>query len=292
MPLFALMDKDVAIPIVRIDTDKDTDKKVTDIFKQQLDYFNCHYDQKIEFYAGYTPRYNECFYLDNFDEAAALIDAINRNTAIPILDHKKIPMSKIKCLFVCTEFPNNPDKIAIQAFNKSQVLNIERSLWLSKNTFSMMEGVGFNIDEKLVAVIEGKIIRFKSFQRLRAIFDMEKYFSEATDEDVKSFSQNCKFKTNDGFDLLSVADTVVRTKITLINNSGVLNIDIKKLKAAAKKVKFKLETTEDASGVEVIVMPTTKKEIKNLLTFLDEDYFTSEISKRIFKSNSKRPVSE
>ncbi|WP_426466573.1 hypothetical protein [Proteus mirabilis] len=292
MPLFALMDKDVAIPIVRIVTDKATDKKVTEIFQQQFEYFKSHYDQEIEFYAGYSPRYNECFFLDDFDEALPLIDAINRNTAIPKLDHKKIPMSGIKCLFVCTAFPNSPDKIAIQSFNKGQILNIDRSLWLSKKTFSMMDGVGFNLDDKLVAVIEGKTIKFKSFQRLRSIFDMEKYFSEATDDDVKSFSQHCKFKTEVGFDLLSVADTVVRTKITLINNSGVLDIDLKKLKSAAKKVKFDLKTTTDASGVEVIAMPTTKKEIKNLLTFLDEDYFTSEISKTIYRSNSKRPVNK
>ncbi|MEQ5167446.1 DUF4868 domain-containing protein [Proteus terrae] len=290
MPLFALMDKDVAIPIVRIETDKTTDQKVTELFQKQYDFFNSHYDQAIEFYAGYSPRYNECFFLDDFIESAPLIDAINRNTAIPVLDYKKIPMSEIKCLFVCMEFPNNPNKIALQTFNKSQILNVSRSLWASKNMFSMTDGVGFNLGEKLVAVIDGTSIKFKSLQLLRSIFDMDKYFSEATDDDVKSFCQHSKFKTEDGFDLLSVADTVVRTKITLINHSGVLDLDLKKLKTAAKKVKFDLKTTTDSSGNEVIAMPTIKKEIKNLLTFLDEDYFTSEISKTIYKSNSKRPV--
>ncbi|HHN8303694.1 Kiwa anti-phage protein KwaB-like domain-containing protein [Morganella morganii] len=290
MPLFALMNKDVAIPIVRIETDKNTDKEVSELFQKQYNLFESHHDQSIEFYAGYSPRYNECFFLHDFQESLPLIDAINRNTAIPVLDYKKIPMSEIKCLFVGVEFPNNPNKIAIQTFNKSQILDVSRSLWASKNMFSMTEGAGFNLGEKLVAVIDGTTIKFKSFQLLRSIFDMEKYFSEATDNDVSSFCQHSKFKTEDGFDLLSVADTVVRTKITLINNSGVLDIDIKKLKTAAKKVKFDLKITTDSSGHEVILVPTTKKEIKNLLTFLDEDYFTSEISNTIYKSNSKRPM--
>ncbi|EHQ9369278.1 DUF4868 domain-containing protein, partial [Salmonella enterica] len=88
-----------------------------------------------------------------------------------------------------------------------------------------------------------------------------------------------------------VADTVIRTKVTLINKSGTLNNQtISKLKKAAKKINFPLQTNL-VSGVEKIVMPQEKKAIKALLDFLDEDIFTSEITQTIYKSNSKRKYS-
>ncbi|HCR2012812.1 TPA: DUF4868 domain-containing protein, partial [Enterobacter asburiae] len=60
------------------------------------------------------------------------------------------------------------------------------------------------------------------------------------------------------------------------------------LKAAAEKIGFPLKI-DNAGGHERIEMPQTKREIKALLDFLDEDIFTSEISQKVFKSNSKRP---
>ncbi|VTP62129.1 Uncharacterised protein [Serratia rubidaea] len=118
---------------------------------------------------------------------------------------------------------------------------------------------------------------------------MDRYFSEATDADIKAFSQHDKFKTEDGFDMSIIADTVIRTKITLINNSGVLDNETSLLKKAAEDVGFELKTYNE-NGVEKILIPTTKKEVKLLLTFLDEDIFIAAISKIRFKSNSKRPM--
>ncbi|HEN3580699.1 TPA: hypothetical protein ACXR7G_000205 [Yersinia enterocolitica] len=289
MPLFAVMDRNTASRIMRIDTDKDTDQKLVKMFNEQHAKFESHNDTEISFFAGYKPGYSECFYLDDFAETNELIDAIKRSTAVPVWDPKTVPMEHIKALFVAVENAKNGNKIALQTFNKSQILDVSKSLWLSNNVFTMSSSVGFNIDEKLVATIHGKKIKFKSLQKLRSIFDMDIYFSEATNQDLTNFCAHEAFKLADGFDMNIIADTVIRTKITLINKSKILDdYDIGTLKLAAGKIKFDLQTYNE-NGVEKISMPSTKKEVKALLTFLDEDIFTAEISKKVFRSNSKRP---
>ncbi|WP_213715728.1 Kiwa anti-phage protein KwaB-like domain-containing protein [Cedecea lapagei] len=293
MPLFAIMDNESAIKIVRIKLDKDASEMIDQTFGDQKLHFEAHHDSVIPFYAGYSPSYNECFELDNFADAESLADTITRNTAIPEWDPKEIDIDHIKALFVGVGKPKSKDCIAIQTFNKKQILDTSKSFVMSivgaANTFSKAEKVGFNIDDKLVAIIKNGKIYFRSFFKLRSIFNMNVYFQEATDNDLAVFSSNTAFIVPPGFDLSVIADTPIRNKITMINKSGILEAELlPTLKAAANKIGFPLKT-QVTQGQEKIEMPQTKKEIKALLDFLDEDIFTSEISQKIFKSNSKRP---
>lgn len=292
MALFALMDADVATKIFRIELDSTASSTINQIFNDQKLYFEAHHSTVISFYAGYTPSYGECFKLSNFKESDTLIDAVTRNTAIPVWDPKVVDAKHIKALFVGIESPKNNNIIAIQTFNKKQILDTSKSFVMkilsSANTFSKADNVGFNLDDKLVAIINGKDIHFKSFFKLRSIFDMSAYFEEATDKEVNDFAMHSAFEIPPGFKMDIIADTVIRTKVTLINKSGTLNTqNISTLKQAAKKINFPLKTS-NSTGVEKIVMPQEKKEIKALLDFLDEDIFTSEITQTVYKSNSKR----
>ncbi|MBZ0056897.1 MULTISPECIES: Kiwa anti-phage protein KwaB-like domain-containing protein [unclassified Leclercia] len=292
MALFALMDDNVATKILRIELDSNASSTINTIFSDQKLHFESHHGTVLNFYAGYTPSYGECFKLTNFKEAVILIDAVTRNTAIPVWEPSVIDPTHIKALFVDIASPQNNNLIAIQTFNKKQILDTSKSfvmkLFSSANTFSKADNVGFNLDDKLVAVINGSDIYFKSFFKLRSIFDMSSYFEEATDQEVNDFAKHASFEVSQDFKLDTVADTVIRTKVTLINKSGTLNTQsISKLKQAAQKINFPLQTNI-AGGIERIVMPQGKKEIKALLDFLDEDIFTSEISQTVYKSNSKR----
>lgn len=293
MPLFALMDNQSAVKIVRIKLDRTASEMIDQTFGDQKSYFETHHDTIIPFYAGYNPSYNESFELDNFKDSEILIDAVTRNTAIPEWKPDEISINHIKALFVGVGTPNAEDCIALQTFNKKQILDTSKSFVMSligaANTFSKAEKVGFNIDDKLVAIIKNGKINFRSFFKLRSIFDMNIYFQEATDKDLAVFTSNEAFAIAPGFDLSAIADTPIRNKITLINKSGILDAQLlPTLKAAAEKIGFPLITRE-VDGNEKIEMPQTKREIKALLDFLDEDIFTSEISQQVFKSNSKRP---
>lgn len=294
MALFAVMDNTITPRIVRVELDRTASTSVTAIFQQQRQYFESHHNNKIPFYAGYDPKYDECFEIQNFADSASLLDAVNRPTAAPVWDPNQIDIDNIKALFIGVDAPTNPNIIALQTFNKKQILDTSKSFLgkfvASKTTFSKADSVGFNVDDKLVAIIENDKIRFKSFFKLRSIFDMTSYFSAATDKELNTFSQLSVFSTPQGFDLKVVADTVIRNKVTLINQTGMLtpqNLSI--FKNEATKVNFPLQTTV-VGGIEKIVMPSSKKEIKALLDFIEEDIWISGISGRRFKSSSKRPI--
>ncbi|MBT1427446.1 hypothetical protein [Dickeya dianthicola] len=289
MALFAMMNKNSAVKIYRIETDAKTDSEILNSFQEQERFFETHYITGLPFEAGYTPSYSEHSYIKNFSESAIMLDAINRSTAIPKWT-KNIGLENITALFMATDYQNNKEKVAIQSFTKKQILNASKYLWLNKNVFSMSDLLGFNIEDKLVAIIEKDKIKFKSFHNLRSIFDMNKYFAEATEQDLDNFIQQNSFDVPQGVDIKKIADNVIRTKVTLINNSNILkNHSVSDIKTAASALNFPLKTTGNGSN-EKIKIPTTKKEIKELLDFLDEDYFNSEISKKRFRSNSKRPA--
>lgn len=294
MALFALMDNTIATKVMRVELDKPASAAVTSIFQQQKLYFEAHHHNIIPFYAGYSPRYDECFEVQNFAAASSLIDAVKRPTAIPIWDPRIIDISNIKALFVGVDAPANPNIIALQTFNKKQILDTSKSflgtLVGKKTTFSKAVSTGFNVDDKLVAIIDTDRILFKSFFVLRSVFDMSTYFAAATDQQLDTFAQLPVFSTQQGFDLKIVADTVIRNKVTLINQTGLLTPqNLALFKAEAQKVNFPLQTTMNG-GVETITMPVLKKDIKALLDFIEEDIWISGISGRRFKSSSKRPI--
>ena len=213
---------------------------------------------------------------------------------MPVWDPSQISIDNIKALFVGVDAPGNPNIIALQTFNKKQILDTSKSFLATmigrSTTFSKAVDVGFNLDDKLVAIIDNNTICFKSFFKLRSVFDMTSYFTAATDQDLDAFSQLPIFSIAQGFDIKNVADTVIRNKITLINQTGLLTPqNLALFKAEAVKVGFPLQTVV-VGGVEKITMPSSKKEIKSLLDFIEEDIWVSGISGRRFKSSSKRPI--
>lgn len=287
MALFALMNKDSAVKIYRIDLDRKTNSDITKTFLDQTSFFETHHNIELPFEAGYNPSYNECSYINNFTDANILLDAVKRNTAMPKWT-QQIGLDNITALFMAPEHPQIKDKIAIQSFTKKQILNASKYLWLNKDVFSLSELMGFNLDDKLVAIIQNNKIKFKNFNNLRSIFEMNKYFANATLQQIDDFVKQSIFDLPQGFDLASLADNVIRKKVTLINNSGILTQhSVVDITTAATTLNFKIHTT-GIGAQQKIMMPSTKKEIKELLDFLDEDYFNSEITKQRFRSNSKR----
>ena len=59
------------------------------------------------------------------------------------------------------------------------------------------------------------------------------------------------------------------------------------LRISAAEIGVVLDT-ENAGEFEKIKMPQIRKDVKRLLHFLDEDYFTSHITRTLYRANSKR----
>ena len=84
----------------------------------------------------------------------------------------------------------------------------------------------------------------------------------------------------------SMADTWIRRKIAVINDSGVLkNNKASKIKRLAKNCGLEI-TVEN----EKIVIPADKKKLKEILCFLDEEVYKGVFTEDTYITNSKRKM--
>jgi len=119
---------------------------------------------------------------------------------------------------------------------------------------------------------------------------MSEYYREATDADINEFAQLECISVDNQQLLVSMADTAVRRKVSLIQQSQILErVEIADIRTVAMEFNIPLATVV-SEGVEKIRLPNNKADLKKILRFLDEDYYKSPLSNTQFLSNSKRAV--
>jgi len=182
-------------------------------------------------------------------------------------------------------------RIVFQRITKSQVIGKRSGLHLfaSKDTLTIFENSMLSIPFRLECYyLDGKLF-FNSMWYVRQIFDMEQYIKEATNEDITKFAENQLFTSISGDDFLALVDQQIRSKITSIMSSGVLDkYGARKIQNVAKKIGVELKTKQ-VDGKGKIIMPDNKKEIKTFLKILDETIYQGMLSGELKESNSSRP---
>ncbi|AKH39464.1 hypothetical protein AAW31_04840 [Nitrosomonas communis] len=160
----------------------------------------------------------------------------------------------------------------------------------SLNVYRKIEGIGLTIDNKLTAIIRNGALKFHSFHLLRQIFDVSEYYKEATDVDIQQFANMACVSVTNTANLVSISDTWIRRKLWLISQSQILQkVPVYDIKAVAAEFNISLDTKME-NGSEKIEIPDTKKELKTLLRFLDEDYYKSPLLQNRYLTNSKRLI--
>lgn len=200
-----------------------------------------------------------------------------------------------KALFTGEPASNgNPTQVWLQCFDRRQIINNEKSFFQvvtqPGNRFSVSTRPGFSLSDRLTAILVGDKLLFKSFFMLRRFFNMEEYFNEATREDLDNFIGNDIFHVENAEDFMTFADSAIKKKVSLIISSGILNDQpIENLIECAQKIGYQLGIT-NVNGDNKITMPNSKREVKQLLYFLDQGCFNSIITNELMLTNSKRPI--
>jgi len=183
MELFAITDSSIPRRIVKIDIDALAQPVVEEIFLNQEANFYGDDDEEVEFCASYSVRDNEYFVINGFDDEIGVLNAIQTPDAIPVWDPQEISVHYFKAIFSgIPEHDNHPAKVLIQAFDRRQIINNERSLFQMvtqpNNRFSVSNRPGFSLSDRLTALLIGEKLIFKSFFMLR------------TDESPNDFGKN------------------------------------------------------------------------------------------------------
>jgi len=180
---------------------------------------------------------------------------------------------------------NNIVKVLIQAFDRKRIISTKGfSIFHSGSTFTKFDGSGLTLDNKLTAILDGNILKFGMFHYVRQFFDMSGYYKEATNQDVEDFCHHLALTVENESEFLKIADSWIRRKIGLIQQSGILEkYSPTQIAEVAKLFHIDLNISN-----QKIVLPIVRQDLKRVLRFLDEDYYEAPLTTTKYLSNSKR----
>lgn len=231
--------------------------------------------EEIEFTGNYKIDDEEILYII-MNLPDSLNDVATNSIGIPNLN---LDNDIIKALFW---FEN--DTYYFQNFDSRKLLNNKNVLFYSNNTYSKLENDAFVVDNIVNAIYKNGKFYFRSYANANKVFPLIDYFEEATNDEIIAFSENDKISINQEW-LIDNSNTLIRKHITLLQKSDILKTaNTKKIKTSANKFKLKIEL--DALGK--IIFPTDKKSCKDILTFLNEQYYIGLITGNKYRTNSKR----
>ncbi len=288
--LFALT-SDPSKRIVKFELSNEVQNDLTTYLKLQEESFEQYAEDEVEFNGKYKPDDGEILCINNYDDIDDLASAIENPLNVDVVDPTEDFFSEIKALFTGYVLEDDSVKILLQNFDRRRIISTNGlSIFHSANVYKKIEGIGLTVDHKLTATLESGKLRFFSFHNTRQMFDLSEYYKIATDEDVLEFAGQDIVQAENTDQLVAMSDSWARRKISLIQQSGILqSVPINEMKAVATEFSIPFVTTIQGTD-EVIRIPDNKSDFKKLLRFLDEDYYKSPLSKMNFVTNSKRAL--
>ena len=276
--------------VFRIEVDAATQTAICSIFSNAKDKL-IENKECIDFDGSYKPNDDEILSIKNFSISEEIIDSIRNPLGVSPFQCIGDDFPEIKSIFVgeCI-IKNNIEQfnIAFQCFKKEQYLSRNKfNLFFRNDTFFMQESFGLSVYDTIDCYYTNSELQFISFFKARQIFSLGEYYRIATDKELESFTRNANIVFEDINFFESIADTWIRRKIAMINDSNILhNYSASYISESASELNIDISIDNDK-----IVMPRNKKDIKIILGFLDEEAYKGPFSHNTYIANSKRQVS-
>jgi len=285
--LFAILD-DEQTPIRRIPLTEEFRQELAEFFATQRQQFITD-KQEIEFTGSYNVDSGEIFTIDNYPLPVTISNALGNPLNNPILD-LKTETHRIKALFT-GHWTEQDQQVSFQVFNSGKLLSKGWTLIGSGKTYKKLEEPGLILHDKLTAQYQNGTLFFVSYHNTKRFLDLSDYYTAATDTDLDEFAGNELFEFEDRSSFKGNADSIIRKKIALLQKNNVLeDLSVSDIETVAndfnenidEKHKINIKTNNGK-----LLIPKDKKELKELIRFLDEDYVTAPLTKRRCLANSK-----
>lgn len=287
--LFALVDEDAA-PIRRIPLTAALNTELAQLFaKQQAALIGDK--QPIAFTGSYNVDAGEIFTLPDYPLPPVIGQAIGNPLTCPVLN-LNTETHRIKALFSGT-WSATAKTVNFQIFDASKLLKRGFTLIGSGDIYKKLEEPGLMLQDKLTAHYHNGALYFSSYHNTKRFLDLADYYREATDTDLDGFAAIELFAFEDEAGFKAQADSIIRKKIALLQKNEILkDITVTDIQTVANNFNAELpeehhiNITVNAEGK--LVIPDDKKQLKELIRFLDEDYVTAPLTKRKCLTNSKQ----
>ncbi len=287
--LFALVDDDVA-SIRRIPLTAALNIDLAQLFAEQKTALLGD-RQAIAFTGSYNVDEGEIFSITDYPLPPTIAQAIGNPLTCRVLD-LNTETHRIKALFSGTWTAANKT-VNFQVFDTGKLLKRGFTLIGSGNIYKKLEEPGLMLQDKLTAHFHNGTLYFSSYHNTKRFLDLADYYREATDTDLDDFAATDLFTFENEASFKEQADSIIRKKIALLQENEVLkDLTVADIQTVAKN--FNAELPEEhritimVNDDGKLVIPEDKKQLKELIRFLDEDYVTAPLTKRKCLTNSKQ----
>ncbi|MFZ1713619.1 MAG: Kiwa anti-phage protein KwaB-like domain-containing protein [Nitrosomonas sp.] len=288
--LFALVD-DEESPVRRIPLTAELSAELSQLFAEQK---NALLDgkQAFDFTGSYNVDHGEIFTIAAYPLPQAIGQAISNPLTNSRVLNLKNETHRIKALFSGT-WTVASKVVNFQVFDTGKLLKCGFTLIGSGDTYKKLEEPGLILQDKLTAHYDNGTLYFSSYHNTKRFLDLADYYREATDTDLDAFAETKLFAFKDKASFKDNADSIIRKKIALLQKNKVLeNITVADMQTVANNFnqelpeEHRIHITVNDDGK--LVIPEDKKQLKELIRFLDEDYVTTPLTKRKCLTNSKQ----
>lgn len=291
--LFALVDDEDA-PIRRIPLTAALNTELAQLFaEQQAALLDDR--QPIAFTGSYNVDEGEIFTIADYPLPPTIGQAIGNPLTCPVLN-LNTETHRIKALFSGTWTAANKT-VNFQVFDAGKLLSNRWTLIglpiQAGDTYKRLEEPGLILQDKLTAHFHNGTLYFSSYHNTKRFLDLADYYREATDTDLDDFAATDLFAFEDEASFKEQADSIIRKKIALLQKNEVLkDLTVADIQTVANN--FNAELPEEhhitimVNDDGKLVIPEDKKQLKELIRFLDEDYVTAPLTKRKCLTNSKQ----
>ncbi|MCX8123883.1 MAG: DUF4868 domain-containing protein [Spirochaetes bacterium] len=268
----------------RIVSNGDLQNELTKYFLEIKSQFEKN-KEEVDFDGRYSVDEDQILVIKNYNISENILNAVENPLTLNILKLKD-EVDYIKSLLcgIVDKTNTNNTFVIFQSFDRRKVLSKSFTLLNTNDTYTKLSDPGLIINERIDLLYRQNKILFLSFHNARKIFDLSDYYKEATNEDLKEFVKIGIINVEDENWFIDNADSVIRKKVALLQKNQVLSnttlVNIQKQAA-----KFGLEITVKDNKIH---LPKDKATIKNIIKFLDEDYFIAPLTGRQCITNSKR----
>ncbi len=284
--------------VYRLEIDETTRKVVCDSFEKAVN--TMVYDKAcVEFDGSYKPEDDEILKIDNFQIYDSVKDAIRHPLGVTQYsneneserkDNEFFGFPEIKAIFAGERLEDDDTEhftIAFQRYRREQnIVTIPHRLYWSDNTFRQDKHFGIGITNSIDCIFDDGELLFTSYFFARQVFDLSSYYRSATDKEVVSFTENDNLYFEDAEAFKALANSYVRRKIAMINDSKVLDNY-----SATQIHDFALNSGIDISiENDKVAIPSDKENALLVVGFLDEEAYRGPFSNNLLLANSKKVI--
>ncbi|NDW12674.1 DUF4868 domain-containing protein [Bacteroides sp. 214] len=230
--------------------------------------------EEILFDGNFNIDGNEILYVE-MALPEAVIEASTNSIGIETLN---ISTDDIKALFWIEN-----GMYYFQNFDKRKLLQNKNVLFWSDSTYHKFSSNALIVENAVNAIYKDGKFYFNSYANANKIMSLASFFEEASNETIDEFAAQELLNVDSAW-LKENGNSMIRKQITLIQKSNILaTATVGKIRSSARR--FNLTISFNNGKLDI---PNDKKMCKDILCFLNEQFYIGLISGKKFRTNSKR----